>query len=239
LELDLVEVRGGTLVTGQDLEVAKASWQAHADLDLPWHYFAKQTGSLTVDVAPLTVSRTPITWAELAEVDPALVDRLQPVGVGGDHPANALTWAEADQSARRLGELLGLPLRLPTEFEWEHVARGGDDRAYPWGDEFDPGCANLAEAGVGESEPVGSRPDGASPAGVLDLAGNVDEWTASVYRPLPGAHWTVPRVEAWSVDPHGTRGGSFDHHRDLALTRRRHAVYRPWDGAGFRVVATR
>jgi toxoflavin biosynthesis protein ToxD len=237
LELDLVEVAGGSLAVGQDLEQVQAVWRAHEDLDLPWHYFAKQTGSLVIEVAPLLVLRTPVTWGQLAEVDAALVERLQPADSGADHPANALSWDEAADSARRLGERVGVDLRLPTEFEWEHLARGGEDRTYPWGDEFDPGCANLAEAGVGRTEPVGSRPGGASAAGLLDLAGNVDEWTASVYAPLPGAHWTVPRLETWSVDVHGTRGGSFDHHRDLALSRRRHAVYRPWNGAGFRVVA--
>jgi toxoflavin biosynthesis protein ToxD len=236
LELDLVEVGGGTLTTGQTLEDAKATWRAHDDLDLPWHYFAKQTGSLTVEVESLVVSRTPVTWAQLAALDAGLVERLRPAGFGPDHPADRLSWAEADEAARRLGDLLGRTLRLPTEFEWEHFARGADDRLYPWGDEFDPACANLAEAGVGSTEPVGSRPAGASVEGLLDLAGNVDEWTASVYEPLPGAHWTVPRIETWSVDPHVTRGGSFEHHRDLALTRRRHGVYRPWTGAGFRVV---
>jgi toxoflavin biosynthesis protein ToxD len=236
LGLDLVEVPGGTLTTGQSLEDAKATWRAHEDLGLPWHYFAKQTGALSVEIEPLAVSRTPVTWAQLEAVDAPLVERLCPPGAGADHPADRLSWAEADQAARRLGELAGRGLRLPSEFEWEYFARGGDDRVYPWGDAFDPARANLAEAGVGRTEAVGSRPAGASAAGLLDLVGNVDEWTASIYEPLPGAHWTVPRVETWSVDPHVTRGGSFDHHRDLALTRRRHAVYRPWSGAGFRVV---
>lgn len=236
MELDLVPITGGTLVAGQDFDTVKATWEAHADMDLPWHYFSKQTGSLTVDIAPFVVSRTPVTWGQLAQVDPAAVARLRAGALGDDHPADRLSWEEADRAAKALGELVGRELRLPTEWEWEWVARGGDDRVYPWGDTFDPACANLAEAGAGGTEAVGSRPAGASAAGVLDLAGNVDEWTASVYAPLPGAHWTVPRVETWSVDPHVTRGGSWEHRRDLALARRRHAVYRPWVGAGFRVV---
>ena len=236
MELDLVEVPGGTLITGQTLEEAQATWRAHDDLDLPWHYFAKQTGSLTAEIEPLAVSRTPVTWAQLEAVDARLVERLRPAGAGGEHPADQLSWAEADEAARKLGALVGRALRLPSEWEWEFFARGGEDRVYPWGDEFDPARVNLAEAGAGSTEPVGSRPAGASVAGLLDLVGNVDEWTGSIYAPLPGAHWTVPRVETWSVDPHVTRGGSFEHHRDLALTRRRHAVYRPWGGAGFRVV---
>jgi toxoflavin biosynthesis protein ToxD len=237
LSLDLVEVPGLTLAIGETLEEVKATWRAHADLGLPWHYFAKQTGSRTDEIGALYVQRCPLTWAELATVAPDLVRRLNENDVGFDHPAEGLSWSEAAEVAERLAELHGLAFRLPTEFEWERLARGSDDRLFPWGNSFEVSCCNLAEANVGGTEPVGTRTDGASEDGVLDLAGNVDEWTASVYAPLPGAHWTVPVTETWSVDPHVTRGGSFAHHRDLALSRRRHAIYRPWEGAGLRVVA--
>jgi toxoflavin biosynthesis protein ToxD len=237
LSLDLVEVPGLTLSIGQTVEEVKETWRAHADLGLPWHYFAKQTGATRDEIGALYVQRCPLTWAELATVTPELVRRLKQADVGWDHPADGLSWDEAVDATTRLAELHGLGLRLPTEFEWERVARGGDDRIFPWGDFFDAECCNLAEAEVGGTEPVGTRTAGASADGVLDLAGNVDEWTASVYVPLPGAHWTVPITESWSVDTHVTRGGSFAHHRDLALSRRRHAIYRPWEGAGLRVVA--
>ncbi len=71
-------------------------------------------------------------------------------------------------------------LRLPTALEWEKAARGTDGREYPWGDTFDAKCANLG--GKDTLAPVGSYPEGASPYGALDMAGNAWEWTAETYR---------------------------------------------------------
>jgi formylglycine-generating enzyme required for sulfatase activity len=95
------------------------------------------------------------------------------------HPVNEVTWQGARQYCAWHGA------RVPTEAEWEAAARGRERRIYPWGNQPPtPGRAVYGRRS-NETEAVGRRPAGATPEGVHDLAGNVAEWTSTVYLPYP------------------------------------------------------
>ncbi|MEO5656684.1 MAG: SUMF1/EgtB/PvdO family nonheme iron enzyme [Nitrospiria bacterium] len=102
-----------------------------------------------------------------------------------DHPAVYVSWHDADAFCRWAGK------RLPTEAEWERAARGTEGRRFPWGHAFSTARANtpqywLVRHAPGDTMPVGSFPEGRSPEGIDDLAGNVYEWVADWYQPYPG-----------------------------------------------------
>jgi formylglycine-generating enzyme required for sulfatase activity len=83
---------------------------------------------------------------------------------------------------RWLSEKLGYEIRLPTEWEWQQAATGGNpENEYPWGPEWAGSCANTIESELSHSTAVGIYPQGASPVGALDMAGNVWEWCLNEY----------------------------------------------------------
>ena len=96
-----------------------------------------------------------------------------------DHPVIEASWFGAMAYCQWSGK------RLPTEAEWEKSARGTDARKFPWGNDPPDRTRAHFRAGWNDFRPVGSFLKGASPYGVLDLAGNGWEWVSSAYLPYP------------------------------------------------------
>ena len=118
-------------------------------------------------------------------------------------PVSNVSYEDALAFAEWRSKRDSVTYRLPTEEEWEYAARNGDqDTLYPWGNVWQPGRAATQESGVGAAQPVGTYTQGMNRWGVLDLVGNVWEWTsskASLYKgnaeKLPAHHkdWVVIR----------------------------------------------
>ncbi|WP_336206984.1 formylglycine-generating enzyme family protein [Nonomuraea sp. LPB2021202275-12-8] len=238
--VDWVEIPAGMLRRGTPAEEVEEVAHRYADTGVPVEWYRKEAPRTEIHLPAFRIARTQVTvgqWTLFAQATRRPAPQA-PV----DHPVIGVTWKEAMDYCRWLEEQFGgLDVRLPTEDEWERAARGDDGREFPWGNEYRTGLANLVDLGIGTTTPVGSFPEGASPFGVLDMAGNADEWTSTRYAPYPGAPIEVPSAEDWAFDPHVTRGGAFRHDRDLARCARRHGAYEQdltAIGVGFRPAAS-
>lgn len=153
--------------------------------------YAEESPQHTVVVATFAIAQVPVTNALYALFQQATGAHV-PISWGGalperlrDHPAVDLSWQDATTLCGWLSQLTGRRYRLPTEAEWEKAARGDDGRSFPWGQIFDPACCNVKESGLGGTTPAGAYQKGASPYGLLDMAGNIWEWTQSIQAPYP------------------------------------------------------
>lgn len=158
------------------------------------------------------------------------------------HPVVNVSWDEATAFCMWLSQETGVIFRLPTEAEWEKAARGVEGLIYPWGDKWDAKRANTGDAYTGTTAVGQFSPNGDSPYGISDMAGNVWEWCADRYG--EDEYKTRKKLVRNPYGPEGgegvvVRGGAFD--KDARHAR---CAYRNWyypfnrrRDVGFRVVA--
>jgi len=173
----------------------------------------------TVSLPEYYLGRTPVTNAQYQAFVDATSHRIPdhwedweiPAG-REDHPVVCVSWEDALEFCDWAG------CRLPTEKEWEKGARGTDGREYPWGNGWEAGRCNAAYAGIQDSTPVGKYPGGASPFGLLDMAGNVWEWCQDWcdeerrYKVVRGGSWLSNRSGARSAYRDWVNPGIWDYY---------------------------
>ncbi len=169
--VEKVLIDGGPFLMGETAE----------SVDLPDFYIARFpiTNAAYYEFVQETNHRRPDHWSLDGRYPPELAR----------HPVVFVSWEDAAAFARWNGA------RLPTEAEWEKAARGTDGRVYPWGNEFAAVRCNTSESKTEGTKAVDTHPQGASPYGIMDMAGNVWEWTTTFYQ--KGEDWRVLKGGAW------------------------------------------
>jgi formylglycine-generating enzyme required for sulfatase activity len=204
LDLAWVTIPAGAFWLGSD---AAAPVSAVLPSELPQHQ---------LDLAEFRIAQTPVTNAAYAEfvgatghLPPTHWLTGQPPARLANHPVTHVDWYDAQAFCQWAG------VRLPTEAEWEKAARGdaleeNAVRIYPWGNAPpDQTLLNYRRSGKRTTTtPVDRYPCGASPYGVLDLAGNVWEWVSSAYAPYPYIA-ADGREDLQAPQQRVLRGGSF------------------------------
>ena len=182
----MVRIPGGSFdfkVKGTEIEGGASN---SVDVQYPWEDSPRRFHEEIMQVAPFYIDKYPVTNAEfkkfLDATHYAPADKIDFLRdwKDGTFPAGwekkPVTWVSLED-ARAYAKWAGK--RLPHEWEWQLAAQGTDGRAYPWGNQWAP--ANVPAPSTGRIMPgpadVDAHPLGASPYGVMDLVGNVWQWT--------------------------------------------------------------
>jgi formylglycine-generating enzyme required for sulfatase activity len=212
----MILIPAGEFLMGSDPQKdkdARTEEQPQHTIHLPNYYLAKTpvTNAQYATFIQETTHNQPHHWA----------NSYPPPGKA-DHPVIYVSWYDAIAYCQWLSEVTEKPYRLPTEAEWEKGARSTDGRIYPWGNQGDVARCNSRESGKNGNTPVDAYPKGASPYGVLDMVGNIWEWTRSLWGTrVQQADWRYPydphdgreEVTAANMVHRVLRGGAFS--RDL------------------------
>ncbi len=221
--MTLVYVPAGEFIMGFDADDALAEClKFRSDCQRDW--FANEEPTHTVSLDAYWIDQTEVTngmyalCAQAGACDPPdqLTSDTRDSYYGNpefdDYPVIHVTWYDARDYCEWAGR------RLPTEAEWEKAAAWDESRQekliYPWGNSIDCSFANYwgvdGPCAGGDTTKVGSYPSGASPYGVLDMAGNVWEWVSSLYKPYPYTA-TDGREDLSAGGERVLRGGSWSY----------------------------
>ena len=220
---DMVRIPGGAFffkVQGTEIEGGAS---AMVDVQYPWENSPRRFHEHSMQVAPFFIDKFPVTNAEFKQfLDATHYAPVDPINFLRDWKNGAfprgwenrpVTWVSLED-ARAYAKWAGK--RLPHEWEWQLAAQGTDKRRYPWGNQWEttfvptPDWSRIMRG----PDPVDAHPQGASPYGVMDLVGNVWQWTdefadehtraaivrgGEYYQPQ-GSMWYFP--QAWHNDEH-------------------------------------
>ena len=259
IDFDWVQISAGEFLMGSD----KAQDEEAYDDELPQH---------TLPLATYWIARTPVTVAQFAQFVNATSHKTtaeeqgssfgwtgskweeikgahwqkphgpkSDVAQKADHPVTAISWHDALAFCQWAG------VQLPSEAEWEKAARGTDGRIYPWGNEAPDETRCNFNMHVKDTTPVGHYPTGNTPTGLQDMAGNVWEWTRSLWgteidKPDFGYPYKADdgreQLDAADSVARVVRGGSWNYDPDLvrAAVRFRDSPHNRFDRVGVRVV---
>jgi formylglycine-generating enzyme required for sulfatase activity len=197
---------------------------AGVDVQYPWDPTPRRYHTHRMEVNSFFIDKYPVTnqdfkrFIEATKYKPADAHNFLKDWKGGTFPAGwekkPVTWVSLED-ARAYAKWAGK--RLPHEWEWQYAAQGLDGRAYPWGNNWSDTSAPPQEHGHTLRGPtdVDAFPSGASPFGVMDMTGNIWQWTdefldehtraailrgGSYYRP-DGSNWYFPAT--YRLDEHG------------------------------------
>jgi len=195
IKAEMIQIPGGIFQMGR---VATAS-------EFPVH---------PVTVKPFAIDKTEVTNAEYSQFvsetkhdPPSNWISGKPIPGQESLPVTFVSYDDANAFAEWRSKRDGVQYRLPTEEEWEYAARGGDeDRIFPWGNSWVEDYAVTKGSGATMPKPVGSSPNDKTRWGVLDMMGNVYEWTSTKANYYQGSEGKVEGEQrGWYV----IRGASY------------------------------
>jgi formylglycine-generating enzyme required for sulfatase activity len=229
----MVFIPGGSFLMGRDLTAEEVDF-AVENSGRREKVFVYDYPAHEVAVKPFFLEQTELPNRAYAEFLRALNrpipqgwEDYDPPAGAEDLPVTNVTYRDAVDYCewRTQRRKDGFSYRLPTEEEWEFAARGPDAgepgkqmNFYPWGDEWNVKNANTLEARLNHPQIVTANVDGASPFGVLNLAGNVYEWTSTDFKHYPGSDRQTPQEAGYQGTYQVVRGGAFAYPKEYALT---------------------